>query len=99
MDSFEEEKSSAGDFFLAPYSDIAQVAHEVCKGSDDVDIKVARMDAAVELAKKAENMGYHVLITRGVTCWKLRNAGIELPVVEVSIGGYDIVRAYFEAKK
>ncbi|WP_341549105.1 sigma 54-interacting transcriptional regulator [Desulfitobacterium sp. THU1] len=86
-------------FFLAPYSDIAQVAHKVCRGSDDVDIKVARMDAAVELAKNAEKLGYHVLITRGVTCWKLRNAGIELPVVEVSIGGYDIVRAYFEAKK
>ncbi len=85
--------------FLAPYSDIAQVAQKVCKGSHDVAIKVSRMDAAVELARKAEKTGYHVLITRGVTCWKLRNAGIDLPLVEVSIGGYDIVRAYFEAKK
>ncbi|HHY27116.1 MAG TPA: sigma 54-interacting transcriptional regulator [Desulfitobacterium dehalogenans] len=85
--------------FLAPYSDIAQVAQKVCQGSNDVTISVSRMDAAVELARKAEKKGYHVLITRGVTFWKLHNAGLDLPLVEVSIGGYDIVRAYFEAKK
>ncbi|WP_019850446.1 sigma-54-dependent Fis family transcriptional regulator [Desulfitobacterium sp. PCE1] len=85
--------------FLAPYSDIAQVAQKVCQGSNDVTISVSRMDAAVELARKAEKMGYHVLITRGVTFWKLHNAGLDLPLVEVSIGGYDIVRAFFEAKK
>lgn len=85
--------------FLAPYPDIAQVARKVCEGSNDITIEVARMDDAVEIAKKAEQRGYHVLISRGVTCWKIRNSWIDLPLVEVSIGGYDIVRAYFEAKR
>lgn len=85
--------------FLAPYPEIAQVARKVCEGSSDITIEVARMDEAVERARKADQKGYHVLISRGVTSWKIQNSGIELPLVEVSIGGYDIVRAYFEAKK
>lgn len=85
--------------FLATHPEIAQVARKVCERGSDVTIRVSRMDEAVELAKEAGKMGYHVLISRGVTFWKLSHASLELPLVEVSIGGYDIVHAYFEAKK
>lgn len=85
--------------FLATYPDIAQVARKVCEGSEDITIEIARMDEAVERAKKAEKDGYHVLISRGVTFWKILNSGVDLPIVEMSIGGYDIVSAYFEAKR
>jgi len=85
--------------FLAPNHEIAQVAQKVCDGSNDVAIEISRMDDAVSCARKAQENGYHVLISRGVTTWKIVNSEIELPVVDVSIGGYDIVRAYFEAKK
>lgn len=85
--------------FLAPYHDIAEVARKICEGSIDITIEVARMDDAVEQAKKAEQQGYHVIISRGITAWKISNSGIDLPVVEVSIGGYDLIRAYFKAKK
>ncbi len=85
--------------FLATYSELGQVAREVCADIDDVSIEVARMDEAVRKAKGAEQKGYQVIISRGVTSWKIRNSGIELPVVDVTIGGYDIIRAYFQAKK
>jgi len=85
--------------FLAPYPEIAEVAQKVCSGTNDVTIEVARMDEAVLRAQKAEQNGHHVLISRGVTSWKIRNSGVELPVIDVSIGGYDIVRAYFLAKR
>jgi len=84
--------------FLATYPELAQFAREVCDG-DDVTIVIARMDEAVEQAWSAEKKGYQVIITRGVTTSKIRNSGIELPVVDVSIGGYDIARAYYQAKK
>lgn len=84
--------------FLATYPELAQFAHEVCD-ADDVTIVSARMDEAVEQAWSAEKKGYQVIITRGVTASKIRNSGIELPVVDVSIGGYDIARAYYQAKK
>ncbi|NLI92152.1 MAG: sigma 54-interacting transcriptional regulator [Peptococcaceae bacterium] len=85
--------------FLATYAEIAQVARKICKDSSDVAIEIARMDDAVKRAREADKQGFYVLVSRGITTWKIRNAGIELPVVDVSIGGYDIVRAYFEAKK
>lgn len=85
--------------FLATYPELAQVARDVCAGANDVTIEVARMDEAVKMAKVADKKGYQVVVSRGVTSWKIRNAGIELPVVDVTIGGYDIVRAYFRAKK
>jgi hypothetical protein len=85
--------------FLATYPELAQVAREVCIGTNDVTIEVARMDEAVKMARAAEKKGYQVVVSRGVTSWKIKNSGIELPVIDVSIGGYDIVRAYFEAKK
>ncbi|HHV65772.1 MAG TPA: sigma 54-interacting transcriptional regulator [Peptococcaceae bacterium] len=85
--------------FLATYPELAEVAQEICAGTDDVTIEVARMDAAVKRSWEAQKEGYSVLVSRGVTTWKIRSSGIDLPVVDVSIGGYDIVRAYFEAKK
>jgi propionate catabolism operon transcriptional regulator len=61
--------------FLAPYPEIAEVAQKVCSGTNDVTIEVARMDEAVLRAQKAEQNGHHVLISRGVTSWKIRNSG------------------------
>lgn len=85
--------------FLAPYHDIAEVARKICEGSNDITIEVARMDEAIERAKKAEQQGYHVIISRGITALEICNSGIDLPLVDVAIGGYDIIRAYFKAKK
>lgn len=85
--------------FLATHPEIAQVARKICSGSNDVVIETARMDEAVERAWEADRQGFYVLISRGITTWKIRNSGVELPVVDVSIGGYDIVQAYFKAKK
>lgn len=87
--------------FLAPYHDIAEVAREICREDEnsDIVIEVARMDEAVNRARHAGKEGFHVIICRGVTTWKIRNSGVDLPVVDVLIGGYDIVKAYFEAKK
>jgi propionate catabolism operon transcriptional regulator len=85
--------------FLATYPELGNLAREVCADSKDVTVAVARMDQAVNKAKKAEAQGYQVIVSRGVTSWKIRNSGIELPVVDVTISGYDLVRAYMKAKK
>ncbi|KUO64106.1 MAG: propanediol utilization protein [Gracilibacter sp. BRH_c7a] len=84
--------------FFATYPELAQFAHKVCD-TDDVTIVNARMDEAVKQAWSAEKKGYQVIITRGFTSLMIRNSGIELPVVDVSVSGYDIVRAYYQAKK
>ncbi len=85
--------------FISPYLELAEIALKVIGDKDDVDIKVTRMDEAVELAREAERQGYQVIVSRGLTASKIRNSGIELPVIDIRIGGTDILRAYYDAKK
>lgn len=85
--------------FISPYLELAEVALKVLGDKDDVDIKVTRMDDAVELAREAERQGYQIIVSRGLTASKIRNSGIDMPVIDIRIGGTDILRAYYDAKK
>jgi len=85
--------------FISPYLELAEIALKVIGSAEDVDVKVTRMDEAVELALKAEMLGYQVVVSRGLTASKIMASCIDLPVIDIRIGGYDIIRAYYEAKK
>ncbi|MHB8075923.1 sigma 54-interacting transcriptional regulator [Desulfosporosinus fructosivorans] len=86
--------------FIAPLQELASLVKEVShqESAPEIDIKVARMEDGVRLALEAEGRGYHVLVSRGVTAWMIREAGISLPVIDVLIGGLDILEAYLQAK-
>ena len=86
--------------FISPLEELASLAKEVSyqDGEPEIDIKIARMEDGVKLALKAEGQGYHVLVSRGVTAWMIREAGVTLPVIDVLIGGLDILEAYLKAK-
>ncbi len=85
--------------FISPYLELAEIALKAIGDENDLDVEVTRMDEAVELALKAEKEGCQVIISRGLTASKIRNSTIELPVIDIRIGGYDILMAYNEAKK
>ncbi|MCO5388704.1 MAG: PrpR N-terminal domain-containing protein [Desulfosporosinus sp.] len=40
--------------------------------ASEIDIKVARMEEGAKLALEADGQGYHVLVSRGVTDWIIR---------------------------
>ncbi|MGC7873206.1 sigma 54-interacting transcriptional regulator [Desulfosporosinus sp. SYSU MS00001] len=86
---------------ISPMEELARLFREVIEedGFPKIDIKVARVEEGVQLAQEAENQGYHVIISRGVTAWMMHKAAVSLPVVEVLIGGFDILKAYLQAKK
>ena len=85
--------------FISPYPELAEIVLKVIGDADDIDIEVTRMDQAVEVALQAEAKGYQVIVSRGLTASKIAASDIELPVIHIRISGYDILRAYFEAKK
>jgi transcriptional regulator with PAS, ATPase and Fis domain len=85
--------------FICPYPELAEIGKQVIGDDNDIDIRISRMDAAAELARNAEELGYQVIVSRGLTASKIRQSGIDLPVVDIRIGGYDILLAYQEAKK
>ncbi|AET69998.1 PAS domain S-box [Desulfosporosinus orientis DSM 765] len=86
--------------FISPLQELASLVKEVTnqEGAPEIDIKVARMEDGVRAALEAEQRGYHVLVSRGVTAWMIREAGVTLPVIDVRIGGLDILEAYLQAK-
>ena len=86
--------------FIAPYEDLAHIARQVSRELGmDLDVYVARMEEGVKVAREAAKKGCQVLVSRGVTAWLILQAAIDLTVVEVSISGYDILRAYYQAKQ
>ncbi|MCB8815552.1 sigma 54-interacting transcriptional regulator [Desulfosporosinus shakirovi] len=87
--------------FIAPLQELASLVKEVSRLEDasEIDIKVARMEEGVKLALEAEGQGYHVIVSRGVTAWMIRESGVSLPVIDVLIGGLDILEAYLQAKR
>lgn len=86
--------------FISPLQELASLVKEVSNQEDapEIDIKVARMEDGVKLALEAERQGYHVLVSRGVTAWMIRESGVSLPVIDVLIGGLDILEAYLQAR-
>ncbi len=85
--------------FISPLAELADIAKQVCSGDSDIDVTVARMEDGVIAAIEAEQKGYQVLVSRGVTSWLIKRSSVDLPVVDVLIGGYDVLRAYFQAKQ
>lgn len=61
-----------------------------------VDIVEAILDEAVRLAHKYEQLGYDVIISRGITCKMIRRA-VSIPVVAIDITYFDLIMALHEA--
>jgi len=85
---------------IAPFEDQAKVAKQACeKLGVKIPIHVGSMDEAVKHAKRAEASGVEVLISRGTSAWKIAQSGVNIPLVEIPITGYDLLRAFMEARQ
>ncbi|MCA1041183.1 PrpR N-terminal domain-containing protein [Bacillus infantis] len=78
--------------FIAPYQAMSNLI-EQCRveAGVDVDVKVANLEEAVPIASQAERDGYHVIISRGGTAKRIEKY-TNLPVIDVHISGYDMLR-------
>ena len=59
---------------ISPYLELAEMALKVIGEEEDVDVRVTRMDDAVELALAAEKDGYQVIVSRGLTASKIKKS-------------------------
>ncbi|WP_100397950.1 sigma-54-dependent Fis family transcriptional regulator [Bacillus sp. FJAT-44742] len=77
---------------IAPYSGLADVFNEVKQEHNkNIDIQIGNLEDGVELAKAAESNGYNIIISRGATAKMIRE-NCSLPVININITGYDILR-------
>lgn len=81
------------------YPEIAEAAEELIrKKGYHVEVAVAVLDGAVQLAKKYEAEGFDLIISRGVTGSLIRNS-VAIPVINVDITNFDILQTLYNARK
>ncbi|MCM3001009.1 PrpR N-terminal domain-containing protein [Paenibacillus cellulositrophicus] len=79
--------------FIAPYAAMENLI-ETCRAEEkdlDLQIRVGNLQEGVAIAKQAEAEGVDVIISRGGTA-KLIGEAVDIPVVDVHVSGYDMLR-------
>ncbi|MDQ0428935.1 transcriptional regulator with PAS, ATPase and Fis domain [Planomicrobium stackebrandtii] len=79
--------------FISPYEAMVPMVEELGEKQEDLQVatKVGNLEEGVKYAKEMERSGYDLIISRGGTAGLIRNA-ISLPVIDVHMSGYDLLR-------
>lgn len=84
---------------VAPYEELANLAKQVCA---DLNIKgeilVGDLQEGIEVIKQIDYKNIEVIISRGGTATVI-NKEINIPVIEISVSGFDLIHAVAEAKE
>lgn len=85
--------------FLAPDSHMFALACSALSHNHAaIQVEQGLLSQGVDAAKRLVAGGAEVIITRGGTALAIRDAGLEVTLVEVPITGFDIIRAVEQAK-
>lgn len=79
---------------IAPYSGMAESVKQIKLPHDfHVDIEVANLEDALQLANSVEDQGYDLIISRGGTAAMIQEK-VSIPVIHIDISGYDMLRVF-----
>jgi len=85
--------------FVAPYDELMYIAEEAKLQLDvEFDIKKGNLEESIFAADEAKQYGYQVIISRGGTASIIKNY-INIPVVEIKVTGYDLLKSLYPLKK
>ena len=85
---------------IAPYQEFASLVTEVNDELDrDILIEIGDLEEGARLALQMEEQGLDVVISRGGTAIAIKETVTDLPVVEVQVSGFDIIRALHKARQ
>ncbi len=81
--------------FIAPYQGLAETVKNLRNYDDElhIDVKVGNLEEGIQVAKAAEAEGYDLIISRGGTASQIEEQ-INIPVVDIKISGYDMLRVF-----
>lgn len=84
---------------IAPQKDIEKKAREITKHSSDIEIRQARTYDAIDLVDNIESNGIEAIISRGETSRIIREAVESIPIIDIKVSPYDILKSITSAKK
>lgn len=78
---------------IAPYQGLIKIAENYIGEHNNlsIDVSFGNLEDGVQLAEQAELDGYDVIISRGGTANLIEQA-VNIPVVDIKVSGYDILR-------
>lgn len=84
---------------IAPYDGLKKIMERVGSGRNDMELTalVGDLSAGAHLAVNAQQQGYQVIVSRGGTANMIERIA-HLPVVEIPLSGYDMLRAICMAR-
>jgi len=87
--------------FIAPYKKIGELFSEICQEyNKDIIIKIGDLEEGARQAVELEEQGeVDVLISRGGTAIAIKRKVTDLPVVEVQVSGFDLIRVLHQARQ
>ncbi len=84
---------------IAPFPKLAELGEEVCNEfNEQLDIRIGDMEEGVKEALDAIDNGAQAIISRGGTAIAIREA-VKVPVIEIAVTGYDLMRAINNAMR
>ncbi|MGM0903223.1 MAG: sigma 54-interacting transcriptional regulator [Bacillota bacterium] len=85
---------------LSPIDEIIPVAKEACrKTGENFLVQKVNFDEAIATAKRLVKSGTEIIISRGTLGLKIIESNLDIPVVQIPITGYDLLRTIVEAQK
>ena len=86
--------------FIAPYKKLGELFSEVCREiNKDIPVVIGDLEEGARKAVELEEQGVEVLISRGGTAIAIKKKVTNLPVVEVQVSGYDLIRVLHQAQQ
>ena len=79
-------------FAIAPYEGLKELIIELGRNQDfEIHVEVGDLEKGVELASRAADQGFDIIISRGGTA-ELIQKKVSIPVIEIEVSGYDMLR-------
>ena len=87
--------------FIAPYKKMGELFSEICQEyNKNIIIKIGDLEEGARQAVELEEQGaIDVVISRGGTAIAIKKKVTDLPVVEVQVSGFDLIRVLHQARK
>lgn len=78
---------------IAPYPGLRDLLLDIAKEDDriEMDVEIADLEEALPIVLQAEKQKYDVIVSRGGTAQLIRKH-VSIPVVDIPVSGYDILR-------
>ena len=86
--------------FISPYKKMADLFSEVCQEfNKNIIVKIGDLESGAKKAIALEEQGIDVIISRGGTAIAIKKKVFNLPVVEIQISGFDLIRALYKIRE